>query len=107
MQRAITLLATVGTVVALTAGPAMADVPPPVNPHQHFIITPSGELNELGPEVCANQGDRTSDLQGFYGFHAHVHLGVPGQQVFTSAINPDGPSPVIGQVRPCTFIPPA
>lgn len=76
-----------------------------MNPHQHFIITPSGELNELGPEVCANQGDQTSDLQGFYSFHAQVHLGVPGQEVFTSPINPDGPSPVIGMVRPCTFIP--
>ena len=96
------------TIFALALGStALADVPPPANPHQHFILTPSGELVELGPEVCANQGDETSDLQGFYGFHVHVHLGAPGQQVFTSQINPDGPSPVIGILRGCAFIPPA
>jgi len=106
MQIAIPSLAAVGALVAIIAAPAVADVPPPVNPHQHFISTPSGEMVELGPEVCASQGDQTSDLQGFYGFHAHVHLGVPGQEVFTSPINPDGPSPVLGMVRPCTFIPP-
>jgi hypothetical protein len=99
-------LAAVGSLLAFTAVPATAEVPPPVNPHQHFIITPSGELVELGPEVCAQQGDETSDLQGFYGFHEHIHLGVPGQDVFTSPINPDGPSPVVGLVRNCSFIPP-
>jgi len=103
---AVPSLATVVALAAVGVSPAGADVPPPVNPHQHFITTPSGELVELGPQACAIQGDQTSDLQGFYGFHAHVHLGTPGQQVFTSPINPEGPSPVIGMVRPCTFIPP-
>lgn len=40
MHRAVPFLAIVGTVVALTAAPAMADVLTPVNPHQHFIIAP-------------------------------------------------------------------
>jgi hypothetical protein len=107
LRIAVPSLATVGALVALGVAPAAAADVSPVNPHQHFITTPSGELVELGPEVCANQGDGTSDLQGFYGFHAHVHLGTPGQEVFTSVINPDGPSPVIGTVRSCTFIPAA
>lgn len=106
LRRARPTLAAAAALVALTAAPAAAQIPPPVNPHQHFIITPSGELVEIGPEVCAVRGDETSDLQGFYGFHAHVHLGVPGQEVFTSPINPEGPSPVIGIVRGCAFIPP-
>lgn len=106
MLKPVLVVVVLITYALVLAATAFADAPPPVRAHQHFLLTRSGELVEIGPRVCANQGDETSDLQGFYGFHEHVHLGVPGQQVFTSPINADGPSPVIGIVRGCAFIPP-
>jgi hypothetical protein len=46
-----------------------------VPPHQHFILTPTGEMVAVGPQICDNP-----DLQqAFNEFHFNVHHSqIPG-----------------------------
>jgi hypothetical protein len=73
---AASALALVG-VPAATAGQA-----PPIAPHRHFLITPSGTM-PVGPQVCEDP-----DLQSaFNQFHAAVHVG-PANTAFDHDHNP-------------------
>lgn len=68
------------------SGGVSADPPPPIFPHQHFIVQPDGSLLAVGPDVCANPAAE----QGFFGFHQNVHLGAPNQTAFQEPNNPVG-----------------
>jgi hypothetical protein len=62
-------LATVGLVAS--AGSTGADGVPA---HDHFLVTPSGSVVQIGPHVC----DHPDELhEPFHNFHAHVHTGSP------------------------------
>jgi hypothetical protein len=67
-----------------TSAVALADAPPPIFPHQHFLVLPDGLQLPVGPDVCANP----EAAQGFYGFHQNIHTGTPNQFAFQ---NPDNP----------------
>jgi hypothetical protein len=60
-------------------GTGFADPPgmlfDPVPAHQHFLMTPSGELAAIGPQICGNP-----QLQrAFNQFHHNVHHSfIPG-----------------------------
>ena len=67
-----------------TSEGALAQAPPPIFPHQHFLVLPDGSQLPVGPDVCANP----EAAQGFYGFHQNIHTGTPNQFAFQ---NPDNP----------------
>jgi hypothetical protein len=69
-----------------TAAGALADAPPPVGPHQHFLVLPDGTLLPVGPDICANP----NAAQGFYGFHQNIHTGTPNLSAFQQPNNPVG-----------------
>jgi hypothetical protein len=72
------------TIVMVTAGPALAQVPP----HRHLLTTGTGEEHEiaLGTACAANPG--------FSNVHTNVHLGEPGTDVFENPNNPVSIRPV-------------
>ena len=83
MRRAviITALAISGGFLAMSTAPAAAnhtsfDAPnvPVVDPHQHYVVTPNGNV-PIGPNAC-----EAGMSLGFDHFHLHVHLGMPGQK---------------------------
>ncbi len=65
---------------------AYADAPPPVSPHQHYLILPDGTRIAVGPDICSNP----ADAQGFYGFHENIHTGTPNLFAFQQDGNPVG-----------------
>ncbi len=69
-----------------TSGGALADPPPPIFPHQHFIVQPDGSLLSVGPDICTNP----ASAQGFFGFHQNVHTGTPNLSAFQEPNNPVG-----------------
>lgn len=74
------------------AGPASADAPPPVAPHQHFLVLPDNTQLPVGPDICANpEAD-----QGFFGFHQNIHFGTPNQSAFQNPNNPVGFTAIFG-----------
>ena len=81
------LMIVVVAVVALTAGAALAHT---VGPHQHFVVTPTGEQVAFGPDRCAN----AQTEEGFQQFHHNVHFGhtgpTPVLQAFAQPNNPVG-----------------
>jgi hypothetical protein len=86
MRKRSALLFVLAGVFAGTTATAFADAPPPVSPHQHYLILPDGTRLPVGPDICDN-----SDLaQGFYGFHQNVHKGTPATFAFTQENNPVG-----------------
>ena len=86
MRTRAVLLLSLATMFIGTTGSALADAPPPVAPHQHYLILPDGTQLPVGPEICDN-----SNLdQGFYGFHENVHRGTPATFAFTQDDNPIG-----------------
>ena len=77
------VVATAVVVVGLGMGAtAVAAGPPPgeVPPHRHYVVLPSGEMVEVGPDACSNGTSRQFD-----NFHNHVHRGVPGGNGIISA----------------------
>ena len=73
------------TVSTSRADPNLTNVPP----HRHFVETPTGELVEVGPQVCGNpQLQRAFDQ-----FHNNIHVAsgssigpvAPGLHNFTGA----------------------
>lgn len=64
----------VGAALVATVGEATADAPPPVPAHRHYKLAASGEKVYVGPNFC----EVAASAQGFYGFHAKVHLTDPG-----------------------------
>lgn len=91
MRRTAVLLVA-GAAFLATSGGALADAPPPVSPHQHFLVQPDGSLLPVGPDICTNP----EAAQGFYGFHQNIHLGTPNQSAFQEPNNPVGFTFVLG-----------
>lgn len=73
------------------AGTSLADPPDvvhsPVPMHQHFVVTATGEMVAVGPQICNNP-----NLQGaFDQFHHNVHHSfVPGVGVIHTLGPQDG-----------------
>jgi len=91
MRRHALLLITAMSFLGVSAV-ASADAPPPVAPHQHFLVQPDGSLLPVGPDICANPA---AD-QGFYGFHQNIHFGTPNQSAFQNPNNPVGFTAIFG-----------
>jgi hypothetical protein len=85
MRRTALLLITAASFFGISAS-VSADPPPPIFPHQHFVILPSGSPLPVGPDICTNP----AAAQGFFGFHQNVHLGTPNQSAFQEPNNPVG-----------------
>jgi hypothetical protein len=83
-MRTFAVLLVAGASFLGTSAAALADAPPPIFPHQHFLVLPDGSQLPVGPDVCANP----EAAQGFYGFHQNIHTGTPNQFAFQ---NPDNP----------------
>jgi hypothetical protein len=72
------LLASALIILCALAGASLADPPSqlisPPN-HQHFIVTPDGDLVPVGPQICQDPSLR----QAFNEFHYNIHHSVvPG-----------------------------
>ena len=81
---AVSLVA--GAIFLGTSAGALADAPPPVLPHQHFLVLPDGTVLPVGPDICANP----QAAQGFYGFHQNIHTGTPNLFAFQQPNNQVG-----------------
>lgn len=78
MKRSILFAAVLA--VTLTPTTALGDPNlPDVPPHRHNVLTPTGDLVEVGPRVC----DDPSLQDAFNQFHNNVHqsFGVPAGDV--------------------------
>lgn len=64
----------VGAALVGTVGEATADAPAPVPAHRHYKFVAGGGKVYVGPNFC----EVAAAAQGFYGFHAKVHLTDPG-----------------------------
>ena len=65
------LLAAAASVALVWAAPlANAGQAPPIGPHRHFHVTPTG-LVPFGPQVCEDPTLQTA----FNQFHAGIHVG--------------------------------
>jgi hypothetical protein len=85
-KSAALLLLALGGFFAGATATALADAPPPVGPHQHYLLLPDGTQLPVGPDIC----DNSSLDQGFYGFHQNVHKGTPANFAFVQDNNPVG-----------------
>jgi hypothetical protein len=85
-MRSLTLLVVAGASFLGISGGALAQAPPPIAPHQHFLVLPDGSNLPVGPDICAN----SQAAQGFYGFHQNIHTGTPNQFAFQEPSNPIG-----------------
>ena len=85
-MRGVALLLVAGALVLGVSGEAFAQAPPPIFPHQHFLVLPDGSQLPVGPDICTN----AAAAQGFYGFHQNIHTGTPNQFAFTQENNPVG-----------------
>jgi len=91
MRRNALLLITAASFFGVS-GAVSADAPPPVAPHQHFLVLPDGSPLAVGPDICANP----VAAQGFYGFHQNIHTGTPNQSAFQNPNNPIGFTAIFG-----------
>lgn len=91
-MRKFAMLLIVGAAFLGTSAGALADAPPAVPPHQHFLVLPDGSLLPVGPDICANP----EAAQGFYGFHQNVHTGTPNLFAFQQGSNPVGFTRILG-----------
>ena len=80
-MRTFALLAVAGASFFGISGAALAQAPPPIVPHQHFLLLPDGSQLAVGPDICAN----AAAAQGFYGFHQNIHAGTPNQSAMSSS----------------------
>lgn len=85
-MRTFALLAVAGASFLGISGGALAQAPPPIFPHQHFLLLPDGSQLAVGPDICAN----AAAAQGFYGFHQNIHTGTPNLSAFQEPNNPVG-----------------
>jgi hypothetical protein len=85
MRRIVFVLVAAASLLG-TSGAAMADRPPPIFSHQHFIVKPDGTTLPVGPDICTN----AQASQGFFGFHHNVHAGTPNSFAFIGPNNPVG-----------------
>jgi hypothetical protein len=73
----------------------VADPSPPVSAHRHFIVTPTGALVPVGPDLCDDPGGN-GIAQAFANFHWNVHRGAAGLNNLQGA-------EIIS--KPCTYVP--
>lgn len=64
-RRLLTVAASIGTVIAMSAAPALAA-------HDHYIVTPNGQCHQVAQGQTAI-GDESHG--GHHRFHANVHVG--------------------------------
>jgi hypothetical protein len=64
-RRLLAVAASIATVMALSAAPALAD-------HDHFIVTPSGQCHQVASGQTAIADPAHG---GHHRFHDNVHLG--------------------------------
>lgn len=111
------ILATAFMSVAIllsTAGVAMADPNLPNIPqHRHFVVTPTGDLREVGPRFCDNAGLQ----KAFNQFHINVHhayvpVSAGGTGLILSPLGPSDGAPGLHNDKgaelvasPCSFQP--
>lgn len=95
MRKLLAAVLVGGVVAIVPASAASAGPVPAANPHRHFIITPTGEMVEVGASACDNPNAKA----GFDHFHAHVHLGTP-QDAFANEGND-----IVMVSRGCSFVP--
>ena len=93
------------------AGASFADPPgqlPNVPPHRHFLMTPTGALIPIGPQIC----EHPELQQAFNEFHFNVHHSfIPGiGEIHT--LGPQNGAPGLHNglgaeiiARPCSFQP--
>jgi hypothetical protein len=91
-MRKLAMLLVVGAALLTASGTALADAPPPVAAHQHFLVLPDGTMLPVGPDICANP----EAAQGFYGFHQNIHTGTPVGFAFVQPNNPIGFTRILG-----------
>jgi hypothetical protein len=80
MRRVLVVLAVIGVfggVGTAFADPDLTTVPP----HRHYILTPAGDLKQVGPRVC----DNASLQNAFNQFHNNIHV------VTSAGIGPAAP----------------
>lgn len=77
----VTALVTSAIAMLAFAGAGFADPPDmlydPVPKHRHFVLTPTGEMVAVGPQICKNANLQ----QAFNQFHHNVHhsfIPIPG-----------------------------
>jgi hypothetical protein len=92
MRKIFVLFALAAAILLTSTGAALADAPPPVPAHQHFLVLPDGTLLPVGPDICANP----EAALGFYGFHQNVHTGTPAGFAFAQPNNPVGFTRILG-----------
>jgi hypothetical protein len=85
-MRTLAVMLVAGASFLGISGGALAQAPPPIFPHQHFLLLPDGSQLPVGPDICANP----ESAQGFYGFHQNIHTGTPNQFAFQEPNNPIG-----------------
>ena len=78
MRYLLTACAVAAIALFAFAGASLADPPSmlvQVPAHQHFVLTPTGEMVAIGPQIC----DNPNLQQAFDEFHFNVHHSVvPG-----------------------------
>jgi hypothetical protein len=85
------VLASFGFASLASADPNLSNIPP----HRHYILTPTGQLVQVGPRVC----DDPSLQEAFNQFHNNLHIvsatgigpAAPGLHNFTGAELMAGP----------------
>jgi len=84
MNASKALFAAMATSALFLAGvpAATGGTAPPISPHRHFLVTPSG-LVPVGPQVCESPALQAA----FNQFHAAVHVG-PANSAFDHTHNP-------------------
>ena len=74
------------------AGAGLADPPGlliPAPPHQHFVVTPTGEMIAVGPQICENPNLELA----FTEFHFNIHhSALPGVGAIPT-LGPQGGAP--------------
>lgn len=92
-----------GAVLAATVGPILADPNlPNITAHRHFIQTPDGSLQEVGPRLC----DDPSLQSAFNQFHSNVHshvLGSTGPTQSAPGLHNGSGADLVA--RGCSFVP--
>ena len=95
------LVVAISVLLGVVAGTGRADPNlPDVSPHRHFILSPTGEMIPVGPQICEHP-----ELQhAFNEFHNNLHV------AGSASIGPAAPGLHNGAgaeiiARPCSFHP--
>jgi len=91
MRYLLAVLAVASFVLVAFVGSSLADPPgmlyDPVPAHRHFVMSPTGQMNPVGPQIC----EHPNLQQAFNEFHHNVHHSfVPGVGVIHTLGPQDG-----------------